>query len=187
MFSIGSIGITWMDAATNLIHYVYYYERGVRMSHPPAPPRPDGPWSIVVKTRQPLVRSEGAQQDRKFFLPGHEPSLSSIYVPMLGGDRVLGMINLWDHERESAYGEAEERLLSTVAASMGVALENARLFDETQRLLKETEQRAAELGVINSIQQGTGRATRSDGDHRSGGRQAARGVRQRQREHRVVR
>ena len=43
---------------------------------------------------------------------------------------------------------------STVAASMGVALENARLFDETQRLLKETEQRAAELAVINSIQEG---------------------------------
>ena len=39
---------------------------------------------------------------------------------------------------------------------MGVALENARLFDETQRLLKETEQRNAELAVINSIQQGAG-------------------------------
>ena len=37
---------------------------------------------------------------------------------------------------------------------MGVALQNARLFDETQRLLKETEQRNAELAVINSIQQG---------------------------------
>ena len=37
---------------------------------------------------------------------------------------------------------------------MTVALENARLFDETQRLLKETEQRNAELAVINSIQQG---------------------------------
>ena len=59
-----------------------------------------------------------------------------------------------NYERENAYGEAEVRLLSTVAASMGVALENARLFDETQRLLKETEQRAAELAVINSIQQG---------------------------------
>ena len=44
------------------------------------------------------------------------------------------------------------RLLSTVAASMGVALENARLFDETQRLLKETEQRDAELAIINSVQ-----------------------------------
>jgi hypothetical protein len=44
--------------------------------------------------------------------------------------------------------------LSTVAASMGVALENARLFDETQRLLTETEQRAAELAIINSVQEG---------------------------------
>ena len=37
---------------------------------------------------------------------------------------------------------------------MGVALENARLFDETTRLLKETEQQKAELGVINSVQEG---------------------------------
>ena len=37
---------------------------------------------------------------------------------------------------------------------MSIALENARLFDETQRLLKETEQRAAELAIINSVQQG---------------------------------
>ena len=37
---------------------------------------------------------------------------------------------------------------------MTVALENARLFDETQRLLKETEQRAAELAIINSVQEG---------------------------------
>ena len=35
-----------------------------------------------------------------------------------------------------------------------MALENARLFDETQRLLKETEQRNAELAIINGIQQG---------------------------------
>ena len=36
---------------------------------------------------------------------------------------------------------------------MSVALENARLFDETQRLFKESEQRAAELAIINSVQQ----------------------------------
>jgi hypothetical protein len=50
------------------------------------------------------------------------------------------------------------RLLETLAASMSVALENARLFDETQRLLKETEARNAELAVINSIQQAVGAA-----------------------------
>ena len=65
-----------------------------------------------------------------------------------------GSLQLENHEREHAFGDAEVRLLQTVASSMGVALENARLFDETQRLLKETEQRAAEMAVINSIQQG---------------------------------
>ena len=45
------------------------------------------------------------------------------------------------------------RLLQTLANAMSVALENARLFDETQRLFKESEQRAAELAIINSVQQ----------------------------------
>ena len=44
--------------------------------------------------------------------------------------------------------------VQTLASSMSVALENARLFDETQRLFKETEQRAAELPIINSVQEG---------------------------------
>src|SRR5262249_23248873 len=45
-------------------------------------------------------------------------------------------------------------LLQTLANSMSVALENARLFDETQRLFKESEQRAAELAIINRVQEG---------------------------------
>src|SRR5208283_2905982 len=86
-------------------------------------------------------------------MPGTDQGQSLVTVPILGSDRVLGTIVLEDYERENAYGEAEVRLLSTVAASMGVALENARLFDETQRLFKESEQRAAELAIINSVQQ----------------------------------
>src|SRR5205807_6871376 len=54
----------------------------------------------------------------------------------------------------SAFSDSSVRLLQTVVAAMSFALENARLFDETQRLLKETEQRAAELAIIDSIQQG---------------------------------
>src|SRR5204862_721219 len=81
-------------------------------------------------------------------------SLSSVRVPIIAGDRALGLILLENYEREHAFGEAEIRLLTTVAASMGVALENARLFDETQRLFKAEQQRAAELAVINRIQEG---------------------------------
>src|SRR5205807_8063683 len=85
-------------------------------------------------------------------IPGTDQGHSTVNVPIIGSDRVLGSIILTNHERESAFGEAEVRLLSTVAASMGVALQSARLFDETQRLLKESEQRTAELAIINSVQ-----------------------------------
>ncbi len=91
-------------------------------------------------------------------IPGTDASKSVMRVPMVSGDRVIGVINVENHERENAFGEAAARLLTTVAASLGVALENARLFDETQRLLKETEQRNAELAVITSIQQSVGAA-----------------------------
>src|SRR2546427_2762340 len=73
-------------------------------------------------------------------------------VPLVAGDQVRGMIDLVDMEREHAFSDSDVRLLQTLANSMSVAVENARLFDETQRLLKETEQRNAELAIINSVQ-----------------------------------
>src|SRR4029077_14749899 len=53
--------------------------------------------------------------------------------------------------QQHAFSEADEHLVSTVASSMGVALENARLFDETKRLLGETAQRNEELALVNQI------------------------------------
>src|SRR5439155_23217190 len=83
---------------------------------------------------------------------GGSDTESFLGVPILSGERVTGVIAL-ERLEKNAYSEADEQLLSTLAASMGVALENARLFDETNRLLEETNERAAELGVINEIGQ----------------------------------
>ena len=85
-------------------------------------------------------------------IPGTSSSKSGVWVPLLAGDEVRGMISLQSNHRENAFSSTDVRLLETLANSMSVALENARLFNETQRLLKETEQRAAELSVINSVQ-----------------------------------
>ena len=65
-----------------------------------------------------------------------------------------GSISLQNLDREAAFSDADVELLSTIAASLSVALENARLFDETKRLLTETDERAAELAIINEVQRG---------------------------------
>ncbi|HEY1328372.1 MAG TPA: GAF domain-containing protein [Casimicrobiaceae bacterium] len=154
VFKTGDIGIRWFDARSGMLLCPYEYEHGVRLDIGPLVPNPM--WWKFAEMRKPVVVNtpEEARAMGLVALPGTDEGLSSVRVPIMGGDRVLGSIILESYERTHAYGEAEVRLLGTVAASMGAALDNARLFDETQRLLKETEQRNAELAVINSIQQG---------------------------------
>ncbi len=156
LFNEADIGIYWYDQQANLVEYLYLYEHGERVAIPARPPQPDGVMETLIKTRRPLILNN--QTDLEAFgmkaLPGTKAGKALASVPIIGRDRVLGGIGLENFERENAFGAAELRLLTTVAHSMGTALENARLFDETQRLLKETEERNAELAIINSVQEG---------------------------------
>ncbi|HKG52797.1 MAG TPA: GAF domain-containing protein [Anaerolineales bacterium] len=157
VFHTPNLNITWYDEKSNLIHYLYIYEHGKPVTVDPQPPRPGGIFETLIRTRQPIVLNtieELTKLNAIAPLPGTAVSKSSIEVPIISSDRVLGGIGIDNFEHENAFGESELRLLTTVSASLGTALENARLFDETQRLLKETEERNAELAIINSVQEG---------------------------------
>ena len=78
---------------------------------------------------------------------------SLLFVPLFQAS-CEGICEFAKYRYRNAFSESDVRLLETLANSMSVALENARLFDETTRLLKETEQRTTELAVINSVQDG---------------------------------
>ena len=160
VFATGDILITWRDPASATRQLLYTFEHGVRLHHAPVPDALERPVDKELLKHRPVVvrnRAMAAALGLHHF-EGTDMSLSSVFVPMFSGDRFLGTIILEDYEREDAFSDADVQLLSTIAASTGAALENARLFAETQRLLKETEQRNAELAVINSIQRSVGAA-----------------------------
>ncbi|MFN8400320.1 MAG: GAF domain-containing protein [Anaerolineales bacterium] len=155
VFKTPDLMITWHDEKENLVHYLYCYEHNERIVIAPRPPSSSGIFERQVKTRKPVIwntTKEGNEISPA--VPGTDESKSGVSLPIISSDRVLGAIQLENYERENAYGESELRLLTTIAASLGTALENARLFDETQRLFKAEQERVAELQIINSIQQG---------------------------------
>ncbi|MFL7810467.1 MAG: GAF domain-containing protein, partial [Anaerolineae bacterium] len=147
------------DEQTNVLDRGYYVDRGHRRI---MDPRPLGTSlsSHVIRSRQPLILGTRAERravsrgNIEIPSPHHEADMNESYlgVPILAGERVVGVVSLQSY-REHAYDESDARLLGTIANSMSVALENARLFNETQRLLKETEQRNSELAILNSIGQ----------------------------------
>jgi signal transduction histidine kinase/CheY-like chemotaxis protein len=146
------ISINWIDHEKRTVRRLYAVEHGKRLHLPDEFIQSDERWDRICARRTPLVENTAAESAA--VVPGTDACLSSVMVPIVVGDRRVGSISMENHEREHAFGESEVRLLTTIASSMGVAMQSALLFDETQRLLKETEQRNAELAVINSIQQG---------------------------------
>ncbi len=152
LFNTGNIGIRWYDPGTDLIHFLYPYEHGVRLTLPPLRPSPNGTWSRLIATRQPIVANSPAEMEAQGWgtpLPGTDRGRSLVMVPILGSDRVIGLIALADHERDNAFGGAEVRLVQTIAASMGMALENARLLQETQASLERQTATTEILKVIS--------------------------------------
>ncbi len=71
---------------------------------------------------------------------------SVLFVPLVAGGKANGAISLQNVDREHAFGESDRQLLETLAGSLSVALENARLVHETR-------QRNAELALINGVQE----------------------------------
>ncbi len=157
-FDAQTVVIGTHDRQTNLFHLPYIIEKGVRQHEDPFLLGDKGFTPLVMSSRQPLMINEDFEKRSaevgSYIVGGGESSKSAIYVPLVIGDEARGVISIQNVDREHAFDESDFRLLTTLASSLSVAFENARLFDETQRLLKITEDRAAELAIINSVSEG---------------------------------
>src|SRR5438270_9583025 len=143
IFHHADVNIRIYDPQTNLIHYPYAYRKEQRITIGSSLLPDTGFGPHVLRTSETLVINENMQQELEKYgsymlVPGAELEKSAVYVPMVAGDQARGLIKLYDVEREHAFSDSDVRLLQTVANSMSVALENARLFDETQRRTRET-------------------------------------------------
>jgi PAS domain S-box-containing protein len=111
-------------------------------------PRPGGTGLTgqVIQSGEPLLLSTGvAGLHGEAGLQALEgPSLSWLGVPMIAGDKVLGVICVQSYEQEYLFGENDVKLLSTVAAQVAVGVRNAQLYRQIVRLNTELEERVEE-------------------------------------------
>ena len=148
MFKAQTTMIATFDQERQTGQSVYLFENGTRFSI--SKPVPLWPLALhIIATNQPLIvnRNDG-QMERLGIttIDGTQPAQSMIFVPYGSGGQVNGFFSLQDLDQENAYSQSDVRLLQTLANSMGIALENARLFNAEQ-------QRNAELSVVSTVSQ----------------------------------
>ncbi len=155
VFDAQAVLIATFDHNAGTENFQYAIEKGEHI-YPGARPFDELRKKLIVTRQSILIKDQEQAYSwfKKEAIAGTRPMLSGIFTPLLVGEKVTGYISLQNVDRENAFSESDVKLLETLANSMSVALENARLFDETTRLLKETKQRSSELSVINSVQEG---------------------------------
>jgi len=84
-----------------------------------------------------------AQEDAHF--PGLKSVESKIAIPLLVGDRLIGVFNV-ESEKPYSFQEEDEALLTTIGSQLAIAIENAGHY---QRLEERVRQRTADLNRSN--------------------------------------
>ncbi len=140
-FQAGIVYVALLNKETNRIEFPYSYGENY-----PAIPFGEGLTSRILQTGEPLLLNQDLSARRAEMgvqLVGKE-SQSYLGVPVLAGKQAIGVISVQDVNQPGRFGQDDLRLLSTIAANVGSAIQNARLYQETQR-------RANEMAVLAEI------------------------------------
>lgn len=98
----------------------------------------NNPNTIVIQELRPHIINRVAQKHLQFQDEPHNHIRSWLGVPLIVRDRVIGMLAI-DSKSEDFFREEHARLVEAFGDQVAVALENARLFEETSRRASELE------------------------------------------------
>jgi len=135
------------------------YNSGNRI-YPPKRKLGYGFSDYIIRNKVPLLLNGedlSAERERlgvKFVALGDtKPAVSWCGVPLLYGEQLIGVIVVQSTEIVNLFNQRHLSIMTAVASQASVAIQNARLFQQTQRALGETAslyQASAELNTAQS-------------------------------------
>lgn len=108
---------------------------------------------LLIKEPRPLRLNDISEHPDSYgFPPGHPVMKTFLGVPLRVRDEVFGNLYLAEKRGGGEFDEDDEAIVVALATAAGVAIENARLYEETRR--RETWLRAS-TDIVTSLLSGT--------------------------------
>jgi PAS domain S-box-containing protein len=133
------------DETTGILSFPLLYEGGKLWNEPPSLLSPNCQTDIVLRTGKPFLTNNASDEyDYWKKIGDTEKDTASIMItPLSVGQRVIGAISAQSYAPDS-YNEDMLALLSGAANQIGIAIENAKLFEAAKM-------RADQLAALNEI------------------------------------
>ncbi|WP_374970374.1 GAF domain-containing sensor histidine kinase [Terrabacter sp. BE26] len=127
-----ALGVVGADG--RLEEFVHSGMEDSSVAHVGHPPTGEGILGLLIEQPQPL-RLHAITDDARSvgFPPGHPMMRAFLGVPVLCRGEVFGNLYLADRVDGTDFTDDDEELVVALAASAGVAIENARLYEESRR------------------------------------------------------
>jgi signal transduction histidine kinase len=113
----------------------------------------DGMVGWVARTGEPLLASDVDKEPRYRAVEALSDTKSELAVAVKIGDKVLGVLDIESTEVDG-FGEADLFTAQTIADQLAVAIENARLYEETGQMAVMEERNRMAREIHDTLAQG---------------------------------
>ncbi|HXM69372.1 MAG TPA: GAF domain-containing protein [Candidatus Acidoferrum sp.] len=100
----------------------------------------------AAQTRQAILVPDVSKDPR--YIAGNPETRSELTVPLIYKDKVIGVLDL-EHTRRGFFTDDHRRTMTTLAAQVAIAIENARLYEEIGRQERKLER---DLALARELQ-----------------------------------
>jgi signal transduction histidine kinase len=130
----GALGVA-DDSGQGLSEFVTHGLSAVEEARIGAKPRGKGTLGLLLTDPRPIRLDSLGEHPNSFGFPEHHPPMSSFLgVPIRVRGLVYGNLYLTEKRGEGSFTERDERLVTSLAAAAGVAIDNARLHQRLGEL-----------------------------------------------------
>ena len=148
LMDVSNFYVALLDEETGQLVFPLFYRDGQREE---TPPQNHDEWFTghVVHTREALLVNapeEVAGRGLKHLGPS---CCSRLGVPMIVGERVLGVITVQSYDQPHVFDSGDAEVLQTIAAQAAIALENARLYQETHQRAEQLRHAYEKLEALD--------------------------------------
>lgn len=150
------IAISLLNERKDALNWIYIYEHGEELAVDSLPEKStaEGFGGYVIRTGEAVMENRITVETMAHY--GSEIltgafAASYMGLPLRVANETIGVLGVENNDVQDAFSQSDLQLMETIAGTLGIAIENQRLLEQTQRALLIQSQQSLQLQAAAEV------------------------------------